>query len=451
MARRTKLNLPIQRRLWVDMTHTLHSGLNTGIQRVVRKLAENLPEIANSSQTQFCTVVFRDGCFQRVASQTGVAAMDYRRFRRDFSNSLPAWYKSIIQKWFPNYPFGSVQRFLLPKPGKLGIFFLPSVLFFSLVTSVRWLTRPLRRIRFQPEDVLLLPDGYWVVKRIWPGVSRAQAEGAKIVFVVYDLICLTHPQFFMEGSKDRFERYLREVGDKADLILAISNTVAMELQAKLSEMHSVRGVPDIRSFALGADIDSASLPVRESLVQLLKEPFPTFLVASTIEPRKNHRVVLDAFDRLWKETNARLFLVGRLGWLHAELLNRLQTSSQFNKRLFHFCDLNDTELAVCYQRCAGVICPSHAEGFGLPISEALWHGQTVFVSDIPIHREVGQGDCVYFRKDEPSELASRIICYLGNRESKTGSISRNRSVLSWKESTRGLFDAIMEHQQVPIA
>jgi alpha-1,2-rhamnosyltransferase len=75
----------------------------------------------------------------------------------------------------------------------------------------------------------------------------------------------------------------------------------------------------------------------------------------------------------------------------------------------HFGDLSDAELVHAYGRARALIFPSRAEGYGLPIVEALAHGMRVLASDIPVHREVGGPWCAYFAPDDIAGLAARII------------------------------------------
>ena len=107
--------------------------------------------------------------------------------------------------------------------------------------------------------------------------------------------------------------------------------------------------------------------------------------------------------------DASLCIVGRIGWLCEELVSRIVRHPQYNRSLFMFNDLSDAELEYCYQHAKGLIFPSHAEGFGLPVVEALQHGLHVLVSDIPIHREVGREFCTYFDPQSPAALA-RLVC-----------------------------------------
>ena len=125
----------------------------------------------------------------------------------------------------------------------------------------------------------------------------------------------------------------------------------------------------------------------------------------TLEPRKNHAMLLDAFERVWRtHPQSRLVIVGRFGWMCNDLVKRILHHAQYARSLFLFTNLSDAELAYCYEHATAFVFPSHAEGFGLPIVEALQHGLPVMASDIPIHREVVSDFCAYFDQHDPEEL-----------------------------------------------
>jgi hypothetical protein len=73
-----------------------------------------------------------------------------------------------------------------------------------------------------------------------------------------------------------------------------------------------------------------------------------------------------------------------------------------------FPDLRDHELDLCYRRSQALLTPSLAEGFNLPIVEALSRGATVLASDLAVHREVGGPHAAYFPTDDPQQLAKLI-------------------------------------------
>jgi len=136
---------------------------------------------------------------------------------------------------------------------------------------------------------------------------------------------------------------------------------------------------------------------------------PTYLAVSTIEPRKNHSFLLDAFERLWLSgQRVRLVIVGRPGWLCEPIRRRILEHRQYQHNLWLWEDLNDAELALAYARARAVVTASVAEGFGLPIVEALRHGKRVLASDIPAHREAGRDRCEYFPLSSTAALVRLI-------------------------------------------
>ena len=129
----------------------------------------------------------------------------------------------------------------------------------------------------------------------------------------------------------------------------------------------------------------------------------------TIEPRKNHAYLLDAFDRLWKRgVDISLCLVGKVGWKCESLIGRIETHPELNRRLFMLTGLSDSDLAFCYGASKALVYPSFVEGFGLPLIEALGRGLPVLASDIPIFREIVGEVALYFDLSDPDSLCQAI-------------------------------------------
>lgn len=114
-------------------------------------------------------------------------------------------------------------------------------------------------------------------------------------------------------------------------------------------------------------------------------------MVGTIEPRKGHRVALDALDLLWQRgIDVRLTIVGKLGWNARKFVERLQVHPEWNVRLFWDSQATDDQLQGYYADADCLIASSFAEGFGLPIVEAGHFGKPVIASDIPVFREVAR-------------------------------------------------------------
>ncbi len=101
---------------------------------------------------------------------------------------------------------------------------------------------------------------------------------------------------------------------------------------------------------------------------------------------------------------------------------------------------HDAELHHCYNGARGVIFPSIVEGFGLPIVESLWFGKKTFVSDTPIHREVGGDDCCYFGLEHPTSLVSEMLAWEEQFAAGSTPPRRERPLTTWSQCTCQVFE-----------
>ena len=201
------------------------------------------------------------------------------------------------------------------------------------------------------------------------------------------------------------------------------------------------------SVSLGAELDlsGSTNEIRRAVREVFETPGQPYISVGTIEPRKNHWYLLDAFDLAWTQgADVRLCILGKKGWKCDHVLERIKRHRQLGRRLFMFNDLSDGELKHCYGKARAVILPSLAEGFGLPVVEALSLGCRVWASDIPVLREVGGGYCLYFDLGSPQSLTELII------KDERGELEEpSRSLAEfcwpdWQESCRELLQKISE-------
>ena len=151
-------------------------------------------------------------------------------------------------------------------------------------------------------------------------------------------------------------------------------------------------------------------------------------MVSTIEPRKNHDYLLDAFERAWAAgSNARLCIAGRIGWKCDALVDRVRQHPELNRRLFMFNILTDKSLEHAYAQATALVFPSWVEGFGLPLVEAMQRGLPAMGSDIPVFREIGGEFMAYFDLADPQSLANLVA-----RMESTGEFPAVRNVSEWR-------------------
>jgi glycosyltransferase involved in cell wall biosynthesis len=250
--------------------------------------------------------------------------------------------------------------------------------------------------------------------------------GVKIIFMVYDLLPITNPEFFPDGSKDIHQKWFENIIKVSDTLIAISASVASEIKKFTKDK-------DITYVHLGADISTLPL-VR------VKVKKPTFLIVGTIEPRKGHSQVLEAFERLWREgMDIDLVIVGKEGWMVEEFMKRLTNHRLRDKNLFYLKNIDDKTLQEYYLKASAIIVASYAEGFGLPLIEAALYGTPIIARDIPVFKEVASTHAYYFKDTKsPKLLSLQIKEWLELYSSGTHPKPQDMPYFTWEESVQKL-------------
>jgi glycosyltransferase involved in cell wall biosynthesis len=244
-------------------------------------------------------------------------------------------------------------------------------------------------------------------------------RGVRLCFLVYDILPLLHPHWFNPKRRKTFDRWLRTLAIYGDDLICISETVKGDLQAWLSSRYGLsKDALRLRTIPLGADIDatmpSTGLEPHHQAFLVKMEEVPSVLMVGTLEPRKGYGHVLDAFELLWQQGHdINLVIAGRPGWKTEPLQQRLRSNAELNRRLFWFDDASDELLKALYGVATGVLLASEAEGFGLPLVEAMHYGKPVLARDIPVFREVVDNAITYFKSGQSESLAKTIHTWLG--------------------------------------
>ena len=403
------------RRVLIECTYTHLYGGNTGIQRAVRNICSISGEVGAKLGIECLPVIHHHRGFRPIRNVArrplGARLLEelipLRIYLRRGYFLLAALLAAI-------FPYPAASRFLFAPTRQFGLMAILKtalkVPLFPLLLT--YLKKPPRA---RPGDVLILLDSSWHLN-IWSAVAEARKDGAHVVAAIYDLIPLTHPHFCVPEHVQSFTAWMQEACGHADSFIAISDTVRRELTRYLKSNPSLRHAADKRSdyFHLGANVDH-SKPVGK-VRRAVQEAFSgtdapsTYLTVGTIEPRKNHSYLLDAFDRIWqRRPDVRLCIVGGKGWSCEDIWHRIQNHPGLGKRLFMFNNLSDAELAYCYSRARALIFPSRVEGFGLPLVEALYHRLNVLASDIPAFREIAAEHCVFFDIQSPDSLVKIVL------------------------------------------
>ncbi len=267
---------------------------------------------------------------------------------------------------------------------------------------------PLDGLSYSADDSYFLIDSSWGYPEIQgPRLLNAMAMGQTVVHGIHDIGPLTKPGMTIESMPAVFRRWFEFILGHSTGIICVSRAVADEVYGLLEAIELPRPM-DVGYIRLGADFSAA--PADPEWLDFLGDR-PTFMMVGTIEPRKGHSIVLDAFERLWSRgVNVNLLLIGKPGWNTRILYERLKVHPEAERRLFLREEVRDGQLRAAYAHVSALIMASYLEGFGLPVVEAGHFGCPVILSDIPVFREVGQGAPVakYFEMGNAGALAHLV-------------------------------------------
>lgn len=239
-----------------------------------------------------------------------------------------------------------------------------------------------------------------------PGLAQwVQTADLKPVLMLHDIIPITHPQYCRAGEKERH-------AVRVATLLAIAHAVLGNSQDTLDRLQAYAD-------ATGQRVPPRTLAVWPGTPQLLLPPGERppvgqdFIILGTIEGRKNHMLLLDVWQRLVARHGAavpRLVIIGRRGWACDDVLARLDTGG-FQDRVEETGALSDSEIAERLASACALLFPSFAEGYGLPLVEALAAGVPVIASNLNVFHEIGKGVPDLLPPDDVDAWADAIMAY----------------------------------------
>jgi glycosyltransferase involved in cell wall biosynthesis len=277
----------------------------------------------------------------------------------------------------------------------------------------------LKRSPTLAQGSILFNIGHGGIER--PAYARwLRRKRLRSVFMVHDLIPVTHPEYCREGENQRHEqRIVGMLNYGAGLIINSASTQQI-LQCYASARKLI--LPPTVVAHLGI-----SLLLSNSNESPLKDPY--FVMLGTIEPRKNHILILQCWRRLseqWKDGGVpKLVLIGQRGWDIEHVERLLQRSGVCRSLVTVRSNCDDTELAVWLRHARALLFPSFAEGYGLPLIEALAQGTPVIASDLNVFHEIA-GDIPDYLDplDGLSWIKTIIDFTLDNNERRTKQLVR---------------------------
>lgn len=236
---------------------------------------------------------------------------------------------------------------------------------------------------------------HWLAKR--PDVTCAM--------MVHDAIPIDYPHLVGSKAPIHHKQMIRTAAEHADCTIFNSAYTRDSVNAVMRDLGKICPPALVRSLPLPA----AFIDADTGIAELADTRY--FLAVSTIEPRKNFALLLRVWQHLIAIMGAEaphLVIVGSPGKDADSILAPLRSNAILAGRVHHVAGLSSPALASLLSGAAGMLCPSLAEGFGLPLLEANAMGVPAIASDIPAHREVATATTTLLPVDDQERWAQAI-------------------------------------------
>ena len=249
--------------------------------------------------------------------------------------------------------------------------------------------------------------------------------------VVHDLSFVDCPEYVAARNGSFLRKWVPRYVKGADVVFTISEFTKQRIMDEY-------GVPKEKIYVL--PIPPAPHAVAdESILKKFDLERGYLLFVGNIEPRKNIIGLLGAYETFPTELAAAfpLVLVGGKGWNDQEIMDRLESIKQKGLPVIQTGYVTDEEKAALFKHATVFVQPSHYEGFGMPILEAMSYGRPVACSDIPVFHEVAGDAAVFFDQTNPDDMATVIAALLRdkNKQKLLSTASRKRvdGFMSWHD------------------
>ena len=384
--------------IYIDISNYVETRAHTGIQRVVREFLYRLAEHEKFGETY--KVAFFDGAVKAYRLVLKTALLDFLNNAKEYTFSED-----------------------------LAVFSIDEI---------------------KHGDIFYDMDGCWNhnLKRTY--LYRTLKEnGAKIYNFIYDLVPIKKPKFSHNNTTRNFITYIYAILQYSDLVMFDSRSAEKDFFEVKSAVKNTRNISS-KVVKLGSHIfEPENGKLVESVEKILNSKYLLFV--GTLEPRKNQRLALDAFEKLatlYPDLN--LVFVGRKGWNNDKFISRVESHPLLNKQLFWLQNIDDYNLNQLYKNAFICLYLSEYEGFGLPIAESLGMGKITITSNNSSMYEVGKEFADYLDYNAENECFDIVKTYIENPalyQKKQEHITRHYNVYTWEQFYTNLLDALSNNDK----
>lgn len=261
--------------------------------------------------------------------------------------------------------------------------------------------------------------------------------------VIHDLSYFDHPEYASARNARDLTRFVPAMLRQASFVLTVSKVS----KQRIAELY---GTPmeQILVTPIPPAIPSILAPARtKELLGGQDIPGSYIFFIGTLEPRKNLVTLLDAYTRLSPELRSRyaLILAGKTDWKFKSTIDKIKQLQADGYPVRYIGYADDELRSALYSRASLVVLPSHYEGFGMQLLEAMTFGAPVAASDLPVFREVAGPAAAYFEQTDAGDIADTMTSLLQNtsqREALQAKAETQLKLYDWDKVANDIYDKI---------
>jgi glycosyltransferase involved in cell wall biosynthesis len=292
--------------------------------------------------------------------------------------------------------------------------------------------------RFAEGDSLFLPGSFWLGRYLPLLLARARAAGIPISAFVHDTLLISHPEW-LPG------RHARQFRRDCDVLLPACAVIMCNTQHTKKELRRLARLPEnvpIEVCRLADEpFEGPSTPVPPAIAQWLTKRYVLFV--STIIPRKNHALLLEAWHRLWQQMGPATphLLIAGGGALDDRLAAMADRDRAEGGRVIWLGSVDDAALEALYRGAWMTAYPSLGEGYGLPVAEALARGKICLGAPSGGIAEVSADLIDIIDPHDPQSVVDRVSFYAANPKelaAREAAIAEHYRPTGWSDVAHAL-------------
>lgn len=274
----------------------------------------------------------------------------------------------------------------------------------------------------------------------WPSLFKTPSTP-----VIHDVTYIDFPQYVSPIARNDMQKLVKPAIDRAAFVITVSESSKAGVVKEYGDLGKpilVEHIPPVgllKISNLDADDEIKELGINGSFILFL----------GNIEPRKNLVGLLNAYSLLPVATRDQygLVLAGGSGWQDDEILEKIKSLRGSGSKVYQTGYVSDEQRSALYMKATVFVLPSHYEGFGMPLLEAMTYQTPVLASDIAALKEVAQDSALYCDPNSPEDIAIKLQQLLEDKSLRDKLVAKGNERLkdfSWEKVTKDLYEQIVK-------